>query len=246
VTAPVVTPVSRSRRVVSRLGGPAMVVLLTAVMGFLLIGQLRGTEPFRRRLEAESEGDLTRILASLTTENDSLQDEVSTLKLQLLRLQTASSRDQAGAEATADELRSLQVLSGTVAVSGPGLQVTIEDPQAAVGYDTLIDVVQELRDAGAEAIAVNGQRVGAASWFASRKGGVTLDGAPLASPYRVSAIGLATTLEGGLKIPGGALDALQSLPGVHVEIDRSAKVDLPALIRGPTFRAAHPVTPAPK
>jgi len=244
VTAPVAVPISQGRRLFGRVGGPAIVIVLTAVMGFLLIGQLRGTERFRRRLEAESEGDLTRILASLTTEADSLRDEVSALKLQLVRLETSSARDQAGSDAADDQLRSLRVLAGTVAVTGPGVVVTIDDPRVAVGYDTLIDIVQELRDAGAEAIAVNDHRVGAASALANRKGGVSLDGAPLGPPYRVTAIGPATTLEGGLKIPGGASDALDSLPGVQVEIDRTAKVDIPALARPPTFKAARPVSSA--
>ncbi len=128
MTAPVALPVSRARRVFGRFGGPVVVVVLTAVMGFLLIGQLRGTERFRRRLEAESEGDLTRILASLTTEADSLRDEVSALKLQLVRLETSSARDQAGVDAADDQLRALQVLAGTVPVTGPGLVVTVEDP----------------------------------------------------------------------------------------------------------------------
>ena len=217
-------------------------VLLAAVIGFLVVGQLRGTERFRRRLEAESEGDLTRILASLTTEADALRDEITTLKLQLQGLETSSLRDQAGADAATEQLRALEVLAGTVAVTGPGLVVTIEDPRGAVGYDTLIDIVQELRDAGAEAIGVNNARVGAASAFANRRGGVSLDGAALTSPYRVVAIGPAPTLEGGLKIPGGAFDALDSLPGVHVEMERAAKIDIPALARPPAFRVARPIT----
>ncbi|MBA3654309.1 MAG: DUF881 domain-containing protein [Actinobacteria bacterium] len=244
MTAPVSVPITRGRRLFGRLGGPLVVVLLTAVMGFLLIGQLRGTERFRRRLEAESEGDLTRILASLTGEADSLRDEVSALKLQLVRLETSTLKDQAGAEAADEQLRALQVLAGTVPVTGPGLVLTIEDPRASVGYDTLIDIVQELRDAGAEALGVNGHRVGATSSFANRRGGVSVDGVAISSPYRVVAIGPATTLEGGLKIPGGALDVLESLPGVHVETERAAKVDLPALSRAPTFRTARPVSSA--
>jgi uncharacterized protein YlxW (UPF0749 family) len=239
MTAPVAAGV-RQRRL-GRLAGPLLVVVLAAVIGFLVVGQLRGTERFRRRLEAESEGDLTRILASLTTEADALRDEVTALKLQLQGLETSSLRDQAGADAADEQLRALEVLAGTVAVTGPGLLTTIEDPRGAVGYDTIIDVVQELRDAGAEAIGVNDHRVGAASAFANRRGGVALDGVPLAPPYRVVAIGPATTLEGGLKIPGGALDALESLPGVHVEVERAAKVDIAALARPPAFRTARPI-----
>src|SRR5919107_322234 len=164
MTAPVVLATPRYRRVAARLGGPLLVALLAAVIGFLVVGQLRGTERFRRRLEAESEGDLTRILASLTTEADALRDEVTGLKLQLQRLETSSVRDQAGTDAADEQLRALEVLAGTVAVTGPGIAISIEDARGAAGYDTVIDIVQELRDAGAEAIGINGRRVGAASY----------------------------------------------------------------------------------
>ena len=60
------------------------------------------------------------------------------------------------------------MLAGTVPVTGPGLVVTVEDPNGSVTYDTLIDIVQELRDAGAEAVAVNDIRIGVATAFAER------------------------------------------------------------------------------
>ena len=182
-------------------GGPLLVLLVTGLVGFLLVSQVRGTERFRQRLEAESEADLTRILASLTTEADALREEISSLKLQLLTLETSTQRDETAAEAAETQLNTLQVLSGTVAVTGPGITLTIRDPRSTIGYDTLIDIVQELRDAGAEAVAVNNRRIGATSAFAQRADVVTLDGNSLSAPYRVTAIGQPSTLDGGLKIP---------------------------------------------
>jgi uncharacterized protein YlxW (UPF0749 family) len=227
-------------------GGPVFVLVVTGLVGFLLVSQFRGTQRFSQRLSAESEGDLARILASLSTEADSLRDEISALKLQLVALEASSRSDEASAKAAEDQLQALQVLAGTVPVAGPGITLDIQDPGGTVGYDTLIDVVQELRDAGAEAVAVNGQRVGVSSAFATAPGGkVTLDGVVLTPPFRVSAIGQPATLESGLKIPGGALDALAALKDVHVELQRSARLDLPPLAKPPTFRAAHPVSSTP-
>jgi uncharacterized protein YlxW (UPF0749 family) len=225
--------------------GPLFVLVVTGLVGFLLVSQLRGTQRFSQRLSAESEGDLARILASLTTEADALRDEISTLKLQLLDLEASSRNDEAAAKAAADQLQSLQVLAGTVAVNGPGITLSIDDPGAVVGYDTMIDIVEELRDAGAEAIAVNGSRVGAGSAFAPKDDKVTLDGVVLSPPYTVSAIGQPATLEGGLKIPGGALDTLAALKDVQADVQRAARVDLPPLARPPAFRAAHPVSSTP-
>lgn len=222
-------------------GGPLLVVMVTAVLGFLLVGQLRGSERFRQRLQAENEGDLTRILAGLTTEADALRDEISTLKLQLVQLESSQASDSAATAAAETQLRALRVLAGTVPVAGPGLSVVVEDPEGAISYDTLIDVVQELRDAGAEAVAVNERRVGATSAFGERDGRLVLDGYTLSSPYTVVAIGPAATLEGGLEIPGGALDTLSSLRDVNVRLQRSARVVVPALARAPTFRVGRPV-----
>lgn len=225
-------------------GGPVTVLLVTVVIGFLLVGRLRGEEGITQRLEAENEGDLARILADLTTEADALREEVGTLRLQLAELE-ASSRDDAAATRTAEQqLQALEVLAGTVAVTGPGVSLRISDPQRSVTYDALIDVVQELRDAGAEAVAVNNRRVGVNSAFGEGDEGgrvVVLDGLPLRPPYLVLAIGAPTTLEGGLGIPGGALDALRARKGVDVQVQRGSELDVPALAKAPTFRAARPV-----
>lgn len=239
------TAAAPGARLRTLVGGPLFVLAVTGLVGFLLVSQLRGTQRFSQRLSAESEGDLARILASLTTEADALQEEISTLKLQLLDLETSSRDDAAAAKSTEDQLQALEVLAGTVPVTGPGVSLRVEDPSSSVGYDTLIDIVQELRDAGAEAISVNGLRVGVSSAFSQRDRRVSLDGEVLTPPFQVAAIGQPATLESGLKIPGGALDALAALKDVRFDLQRSARLDLPPLARPPAFSAAHPVSSTP-
>jgi len=242
---------------VPRVLNRVVVAILAAAVGFLLVSQLRGQPRFTQRLEAESEGDLARILASLNNETDALRDEISTLKIQLITLQSSSQQDEAAARAARDQLNALEVLAGTVPVHGPGVAMHVDDPKHTLTYDVMVDIVQELRDAGAEAIAVNGHRVGAASAFTehddgsnhdgpnrdgpNRDGTVALDGDTLAPPYRIEAIGQPDTLDAGLAIPGGAVDTLKASKGVTVRVDRQADVRLPALARPPTFSAARPV-----
>ncbi|MEY2397792.1 MAG: hypothetical protein QOJ00_966 [Actinomycetota bacterium] len=229
-----------ARTSAQRIGSILLVVLVTGLVGFLAVGQLRGSEAFRQRLEAENEGDLTRILAGLTTESDALRDEISNLKLQLVQLQNTQAADSASVAAAESQLRALRVLAGTVPVSGPGLTLRIDDPEGSILYDTLIDVVEELRDAGAEAIAINGRRIGAGTAFGARGTTITVDGISIGAPYTVNAIGPAATLEGGLKIPGGIIDTLASLRGVAVDLQRAAKLDAPALANPPQFRTGKP------
>jgi uncharacterized protein YlxW (UPF0749 family) len=221
--------------------GKILVALVAALVGFVLVSQFRGQRRFSRQLQAESETDLARILSSLNGEADSLRDEIASLRLQLQDVQTSSRRDDAAAKSAQDQLTQLQVLSGTVPVHGPGVAVNVEDPEHSLRYDALIDLVEELRDAGAEALAVNGQRIGAPSAFAPQGGAIALDGTALHAPYRVVAIGEPATLEAGLEIRGGAVETLSAARGVHVAVERLPDTTLPALARTPTLRAAHPV-----
>lgn len=227
-------------------GTPLVVVAVTAAVGFLLVSQLASRdEGFTQRLEAESEENLARILAGLTDEADALRSEIADLKVQLADLRASTRQDDSAEQAARQQLQSLAVLAGTVPVTGPGLVLVVEDPARAVGYDNLIDTIQELRDAGAEAVAVNGRRVGASTSLAPRDGGVAVDGTGLTPPYRVVAIGQPATLEGGLKIPGGTLDTLHALREVRAVVQRSAKLEVPALATVPSFRTARPVGSAP-
>jgi uncharacterized protein YlxW (UPF0749 family) len=224
----------------------AVVVATAALAGFVLVGQFRGPPSREVPLSAESPQNLARILADLNAEADALQEEVGLLRLQLNELRRSSESAAAAAEARAEQLRTLQVLAGTVPVAGPGIMVSITDPDRAVPYDALIDVVQELRDAGAEAIAVNGRRVGATTAFSEEGGAIAIDGVIVMPRYEIMAIGQPSTLEGGLKIPGGAIDALEARRDtVVVEVERSARVDLPALERPVSFDVARPVGSSP-
>ncbi len=221
--------------------GKVFVALVAAVVGFVLVSQFRGQRRFSRQLQAESETDLARILSSLDGEADSLRDEIASLRLQVQDVETSSRRDDAAARTAQDQLAHLEVLAGTVPVHGPGVAVTIDDPDHSLRYDAFIDLVQELRDAGAEALAINGTRIGAASAFFPQGGAVTLGGSPLRPPYRVIAIGEPATLETGLAIRGGAVETLSAAKGVHVAVQRQADLTLPALTQAPTLRSAHPV-----
>lgn len=241
MTAPVAAPPGAITRLRGGLSGPIVLAVAAAIVGFLLVGQLQGPRRESPALEAESEGDLARILSDLNAEADSLQSEIAELKVQLNDLRRFSKDESAAVEAADEQLRNLQVLAGTTPVAGPGLIMSISDPEDLVTYDTVIDIVQELRDAGAEAIAVNDRRVGVSTAFAEREGGVAIDGVVIAAPYRISAIGQGATLEGGLKIPGGAVDAVSTLKGVKVQLSKQASLSLPALAQPPEFNAARPL-----
>ncbi|HEX6380886.1 MAG TPA: DUF881 domain-containing protein, partial [Acidimicrobiia bacterium] len=220
------------------IGARALVALSVGVVGFLVAAQLGTTRRGTENLAAESESDLTRIFSSLSEEGAALRDEISQLRLELAALQSSAERDRLAGDAAQRQLTDLQILAGVVPARGPGVAVRIADPEGAFEFEQLLDLVQELRDAGAEAIAVNGRRVGGTTAFSVRDGAVTVDGHPVGQPYDVLAIGDPATLEVGLKIPGGAVDTLDALDGTKVTVERRSDVRVPALEDPPDFKSA--------
>jgi len=218
----------------------ALVALSVGVVGFLVAAQLGTTRRGTETLAAESESDLTRIFSSLNEEGAALRDEISQLRLELAALQSSAERERLAHDAAERQLTDLQILAGVVPARGPGVGVRIADPKGAFEFEKLLDLVQELRDAGAEAIAVNGRRVGATTAFSVRDGAVTVDQEKISEPYEVLAIGDPATLEVGLKIPGGAIDTPDALDGTKVNAERRSDLRVPALEHPPEFKTARP------
>jgi uncharacterized protein YlxW (UPF0749 family) len=224
----------------SRLQTRIALVLVAAAVGFLVGVQARSREEASSRLAAESPEDLTRILADLNEEADRLAREVSGLQVRLVRYRTSARQDDLLLEDARKTLADLLVLSGTVRVHGPGVVVLISDPGGRVTWELLLDLVQELRDAGAEAIAVGEQRVVASTWFGPAPSGVMVDGERLDPPYEMKAVGPVDAIAEALGIPGGPVAVISAQPEVSLDVVRAGRLLLPALQREVAFRYARP------
>lgn len=184
-----------------------LIGLLFLILGLLItVAVNRPGE--QENLRAARTEDLVRILDDLSARQERLDAESARLAT-LRRDLEAGSTAEAAAEARR-RLAALQVLSGTTPVSGPGVRVAIKGPPGAVDASVVLDAVQELRDAGAEAIQVGDSRVVADSWFSDSADGPVVDGQPVGSPLRIVAIGDPDTLTAALSIPGGLADSVRT------------------------------------
>ncbi|MGH2828991.1 MAG: DUF881 domain-containing protein [Actinomycetota bacterium] len=224
----------------SRRGGIALALAVT-LLGFLLATQFRASQTLAGRLESEREEDLAQLLGDLQTQSDELFDEVVGLRIELDRARTSRDREQVLLDTASRQLASLRVLLGLVPVEGEGIEVTISDPDGTVGADILVDAVQELRDAGAEAIDVGGVRVVASTSFSGDPGAIRADRATrLSPPYRIKAIGGRQTLAEAMRIPGGVIDAVESQPGAAAMVTESPRLTIASLRPAPSFSYAEP------
>jgi uncharacterized protein YlxW (UPF0749 family) len=219
------------------------VALACALLGFLLVAQVRATEQVGDRLAAEREEDLARILAELSAQSDRLQSEITDLRLTLLDFESSAEREELALRTLQRRHDDLRILAGIVPVEGDGAVFTITDPNRLVTQDLLVDAVQELRDAGAEAIAVNDVRLVASSAFSTRNERILLDRRPIDPPYRITAIGSGDTIAKALAIPGGAIDTLQLVAGVSAVAEPRADLVIPAVSEPAVFVFGQPVVP---
>jgi uncharacterized protein YlxW (UPF0749 family) len=243
--AAVLTP--RLRRV------DVAVALLLACLGFAAVVQVRSTQTDGPLATARQE-DLVQILDELANRNDRLRAEVSALEES--RSELASGQDSAALDEARRRAQLLGVLAGTVPARGPGLLLTITDPQQQITADVLLDTLEELRAAGAEAVQVEGpvvlsgdaepavgesvRVVASTAFVGGDQGGVVVDGAQLYPPYRFVVVGEPETLASAVGIPGGVVANVEQRGGTAL-VQQREQVEVGALRRLDDPRYAQPV-----
>ncbi|MGI8668163.1 MAG: DUF881 domain-containing protein [Jatrophihabitans sp.] len=193
-------------------GATVLIGALLAILGFGLAVQLRSNSQ-SDSLAGAREDDLVRILDDQNSRIDRLQSQISDLQSAKQRLSDSGSNNAAARQDAQRQADALAVLTGTAPAHGPGVTVTITDPARALRAEDLLDVVEELRGAGAEVIQFGPVRVAAASAFTDTPAGVELDRTAIGSPYTVLAIGDPKTLDTALNITGGVVNSVHAAGG---------------------------------
>ncbi|ROR45396.1 DUF881 domain-containing protein [Kitasatospora cineracea] len=190
--------------------GQLVVALLLFALGLALAIQVRSTNDHSELRGARQE-DLVRILDELDGKQQRLQSEKTQLEQSLAQLENSSNQAKEAQEQTRKKAAELGVLAGTEKATGPGIVLTIDDPQGQVKADMLLDTLQELRAAGAEAIQINDVRVVAGTYFTDNSsGGVQIDGKSVSQPFRFTVVGNPQDLTPALNIPGGVVRSLEN------------------------------------
>jgi uncharacterized protein YlxW (UPF0749 family) len=140
--------------------GQLIGALLCGLLGFALVTQVHSAAGLGFTTARQS--DLVDILDSLSARSDQLRAQIATEQTSLSKLTGGTNQTQAALDEAQTRAQTLQILAGTAAAMGPGIELQISDPQHQVGADVLLEALEELRDAGAEAIQITGSAVAAA------------------------------------------------------------------------------------
>lgn len=174
------------------------------VLGFALTVQIRNTaEPHTQ--VATREEDLVLILEELNDREAELRRQIGRTRQTVEELSTGQRQSDRAAEEARARAEAIGILNGTLPASGQGVALTIQDPDGAVPASVVLDAIQELRGAGAEAMQVDGVRVVVSSAVSGPPGALRVDGIPLDSPYEFRVVGPPAAMEVALNVSGGVV-----------------------------------------
>ena len=206
--------------------------VIALFLGVLVVTQIKAQDVYTRSLELETPSSLTTLIANLAERNNGLRDEIFDL-----RLRTAAAREDAasgkGSLTEAQrQLAQLEVFAARTAVKGQGINVRVD---GAFDDKALSDLVNELRNAGAEAVAVNGVRVGPRSWFGMNADrSLTVDAAAIRGPWTVSAVGATEVMYVAMTRTGGIIGQFELIyRSTSFSVTKESALALPSLANPP-------------
>ena len=200
----------------------AALIVTCALLGFLLMLQFRSVrvnEADIASAPARTEQLLER-LTEMENRNAQLSEQLDQTKTDLEKMRSEAATSGGMAQTMAEQLKRAEVLSGSAAVRGPGLVVTLSDSQSSgsgaisenafVVHDSdLLAVINELRSAGAEALSLNGERILATSEIRCAGNTVSVNNTRYAAPFVIHAIGDPDAMEQALLMRSGIVDELE-------------------------------------
>lgn len=208
------------------------------VLGFIIALQIRSVN--KNNVVASSENlraeQLQVKLMEETEKNDALYNELLNYKDIVDQYKKEAENSGSYAAGVIAQLNRAEILAGLTDVEGEGVIVTIEDNTTDFSTDLnsevihdadILNVINELRAAGAEAISINGERVLSTSAIRCTGPTVSVNERQYAAPYIIKAIGSASNLEAALMMRYGVVEVLNSW-GINVNVVKSNKISIAA------------------
>jgi len=191
-------------------------------------------------------------LKILRGEKEDALNELNELEELIKVIETEQAAEDAVIRNLVSELEKFKMASGVVDVSGPGVVITIRDPGKAdeliddyngilYNSEQLLSLINKLKEAGAEAISVNEQRIVGTTEISLAGTGININGTATAPPYTVKAIGNPLTIESALTIRGGIIDTMKRKFNWVVDIAQREDLSISRYTGVVSFKNAKPV-----
>lgn len=213
------------------------VALVSLVLGLILAVQYRNNMDVQQNEAIRRTNELANQVEQMKKEHDVLQGQLNRMLLQLEDLSTGIHGNQ-----IKEEMEQVKIFAGMTKLTGSGVEVTLKDSNISKDYtenpnlyivhdEDILRVVNELKAAGAEAIAVNDQRLITTTGIRCSGSTIKINKEALVPPFVITAIGNPETLEGALKMRGGVAEYFQFF-GIQVSVKKEEELEIPAYSSG--------------
>ena len=206
--------------------------IVALFLGVLVVTQIKAQDVYTRSLQLETPSSLTTLIANLAERNNGLREEIFDLRLRTESARQDASNGTGSLTEARRQLAQLEVFAARTAVKGQGISVKVD---GAFDDKALSDLVNELRNAGAEAVSMNGVRVGPRSWFGvANDKALTVDAAPIKGPWTLIAIGAPEVMYVAMTRTGGIIGQFELIyRSTRFSVDRESALSLPSLANPP-------------
>jgi uncharacterized protein YlxW (UPF0749 family) len=217
------------------------------LLGITLTIQFRTAQQGVGIITSDTVPQLNNELHNTKSEIESLRQQLADLRGRVENYERAMNEQGNVNEILQDQLETVRTLAGLTEVEGPGIEIVLNDskwelthgndPNLLLVHDEdILTVVSELKAAGAEAIAINGQRIMFNSEIRCGGPTININSVRYAPPYTIAAIGEPNTLFGYMSsAEGGYLDLLEYY-GLEVSIQQKESITIPAYVRSINLR----------
>lgn len=209
------------------------------VLSMVIVFQLRTESKIRAELPTRNVPELSRMFHNQKAQLEKYEHEINDLRKQLKEYD----RDR--------EMSRLRMAAGLIALTGSGIRIELNDSDKVpknyedpifyvVHYDQLELLINELWAAGAEAIAVNGHRIGGTTGLSCAGTTILVDTKRLAPPFIIEAIGDPENLESALKMRGGFVEQQILAFNLRFTLEKVEDLTIPAYKGTISFEHARP------
>lgn len=211
----------------------AVITVLCLAMGFATAAQLKSIAA-NKSSTAEQNQTLEELRSQLLHEmntRNTLEVELESLNEKLKVLEESSLSEQENL--LTEEYRKAQTIAGMTDVTGDGLVITIgENPNMTMSVNDMLQLINDLRMAEAQAISINDERIVAMTEIAKGDYFIVVNGNTVAAPYTIKVIGDQDKLETMVNVPFGVLSNLERTGEWLVNVERAGDIRIPKIKDG--------------
>ena len=207
------------------------------IIGLLLVGQLRSqARPIE--LSNLSAQELAELIETLNASNVELSGGLDELRAQIRDYESAAVQGQSAITISEQDLLGISAIGGLAGVEGQGIRITAEGSFDPIAIN---DLIHELRNAGAEAIAIDDIRITARSVAVFGTSAIEIDGVAIGPTFEIRAIGSPDGLQAAIERPGGILSLYEQSIDARFSVSQVDRLELPPTARDLAPAAARAV-----